>query len=119
MWIEHKFELQTGVAEMTRRKIAIHSRNVVGYLEFLMKYPDLWHNQTFELSCVYNENEEQVYKEMYTSKSWWKQQKEHPPQVTIIPILISNVKTVISVSHRDQIFWPVLITIRNLDAKIW
>lgn len=54
---------------------------------------------------------------MHTGKWWWKQQKEHPPQATIIPILISSDKTVMSLSHGDQTLWPVYITIGNLDAK--
>ncbi len=56
---------------------------------------------------------------MHTSKWWWKQQKKHPLQATIIPILISSDKTVISLNHGDQTLWPVYITIGNLDAKIW
>ena len=100
-WIEHKFEFQSGVAEMAKREIAIHSQNVVGCLKFLMRYPGFRHNQIFELSRVYNENEERVYNEMHTGKWWWKQQKEHPPQATIIPILISSDKTVMSLSHGD------------------
>ena len=67
-WIEHKFELQSGVAGMARREIAIHSQNVVGCLEFLMRHPGFRHNQTFEPSCVYNENEERVYNEMHTGE---------------------------------------------------
>ena len=102
---------------MARREIAIHLRNVVGCLEFLMKHPGFRHNQTFEPSYVYNENEERVYNKMHTGKWWWKQQKEHPPQATIIPILISSDKTVMSLSHGDQTLWPVYITIGNLDAK--
>ena len=46
---------------MVRQKIAIHLQNVGGWLKFLIKHPDFWHNQTFEPSCVYNKNEEQVY----------------------------------------------------------
>ena len=68
--IEHKFKFQSGVAGMARQKFAIYSQNVVGYLKFLMRYPDFWHNQTFEPSCVYNENEEQVYNEIHIGK-WW------------------------------------------------
>ncbi len=40
---------------------------------------------------------------MHTGEWWWKQQKEHPFQATIIPILISNDKMVMSPSHEDQI----------------
>ena len=116
-WIKHKFELQSGMAGMARQEIAIHLRNVVGCLEFLMRHPGFRHNQTFEPSRVYNENEERVYNEMHTGEWWWKQQKEHPPQATIIPILISSDKTVMSLSHGDQTLWPVYITIGNLDAK--
>ena len=102
---------------MAGQKIAIHLRNVMRCLEFLMKHPGFRHNQTFEPSYVYNENEERVYNKMHTGKWWWKQQKEHPPQATIIPILISSDKTVMSLSHGDQTLWPVYITIGNLDAK--
>ena len=88
-------------------------------LKFLIRHPGFWHNQTFEPSRVYNENEEQIYNEMHTGKWWWKQQKEHPSQATIIPILILSDKMVMSLSHWDQTLWPVYIIIKILDAKTW
>ena len=36
----------------------------------------------------------------------------------MIPIIISSDKMVMSFSYRDQILWPVYITIGNLDVKI-
>ena len=42
---------------------------------------------------------------------------EYPPKATIIPILLSSDKTVMSLSHGDQTLWPVYITISNLDSK--
>ena len=39
-------------------------------------------------------------------------------KVTIIPILLANDKTIISLSHKDQVVWPVYVTIGNFDAKI-
>ena len=70
--------------------------------QIFIRHPGFQHNQIFKPSCVYNENEEQVYNEMHTGKWWWKQQKEHFPQATIIPILISSDKTIMRLSHRDQ-----------------
>ncbi len=37
----------------------------------------------------------------------------------IISILLSSDKTIISLSYKDQILWPVYITIRNQDVKTW
>ena len=54
---------------------------------------------------------------MHTGDWWWNQQMEHPPKATIIPILLSSDKTVMSLSHGDQTLWPVYITIGNLDSK--
>ena len=68
--IKHKFELQNDMTGIARQKIAIYSQNVIKCLEFLMRHLRFWYNQTFELSSLYNENEEQVYNEMYTGK-WW------------------------------------------------
>ena len=56
---------------------------------------------------------------MHTRDWRWKQQIEHPPKATIIPILFSSDKIVISLSHENQILWPVYITIGNLDLKTW
>ncbi len=72
-WIKHKFEYQSDVAQMARQEIAIHSQNVVGCLEFLMEHLGFWHNQIYEPSHKYNENEQQVYNEMHTCEWWWKQ----------------------------------------------
>ncbi len=82
-----------------------------------MRYPGFRHDQTYEASRIYNENEQRVYNEMYTGKWWWKQQQKHPPQAIITPILILSNKTVMSLSHGDQILWPVYIIIGNLEAK--
>ncbi len=54
---------------------------------------------------------------MYTGNWWWKKQKELPAGATIIPILLASDKTVMSLSHGDQVLWPVYVTIGNLDAK--
>lgn len=37
---------------------------------------------------------------------------------TIIPIMIVSDKTIMSLSHRNQILWPVYVTINNLDTKM-
>ncbi len=54
---------------------------------------------------------------MHIGEWWWKQQKKHPSQATIIPILILSDKTVMSFSHWDKTLWLVYIIIGNLDAK--
>ena len=90
----------------------------MGCLKFLIGHLGFWHNQTYEPSCVYNENEHRVYNEMHIGEWWWKQQKKHPSQAIIIFILILSNKTVMSLSYEDQTLWPVYITIGNLDAKI-
>ena len=53
---------------MVKQKITIHLQNVVSCLKFLIEYPGFWYNQTYELSHIYNENEQQVYNKMHTSK---------------------------------------------------
>ncbi len=54
---------------------------------------------------------------MYTGNWWWEKQKKLLVGATIIPILLASEKTVMSLSHGDQVLWPVYITIGNLDAK--
>ena len=56
------------MARIARQKIAIHLQNVMGCLKFLMAHPGFWHNQTYGLFCIYNENKQQIYNEMYTNE---------------------------------------------------
>ena len=54
---------------------------------------------------------------MYTGNWWWEKQKELPAGATIISVLLASDKTIMSLSHGDQILWPVYVIIENLDAK--
>ena len=54
---------------------------------------------------------------MYMGNWWWEKQKKLPAGATIIPILLPSDKTVMSLSHEDQVLWPVYVTIGNLDTK--
>lgn len=53
---------------MARQKFVIHLQNMIECLEFLIRHPGFWHNQIYEPSCIYNENEDRVYNEMHTGK---------------------------------------------------
>ena len=54
---------------------------------------------------------------MHTGNWWWEKQKELSARATIILVLLASDKTIMSLSHGDQILWPVYVTIGNLDAK--
>lgn len=47
-----------------------------------------------------------------------KKQIELFARATIIPILLTSDKTIMSLSYENQIFWPVYIIINNLDIKM-
>ena len=65
-WIEHKYNVESGVFEIAGQEIAIESQNVLSCIKFLMGHSDFQHNQTYKPYCVYNQNEDQVYNEMHT-----------------------------------------------------
>jgi Plavaka transposase len=116
-WTEHKFELESGLEKIAGQNLTIQSRNVIDCLRFFMGHPGFRENQTYQPSRIYNQNNDRVYNEMYTDNLWWEKQKELPAGATIIPILLASDKTVMSLSHRDRVLWPVYVTIDNLDAK--
>ncbi len=82
-----------------------------------MGYPGFWENKTYQPSRIYNQNDDQVYNKMYMGNWWWEKQKKLPAGAIIIPILLASDKTIMSLSHGDQVLWPVYVTIGNLDAK--
>ena len=82
-----------------------------------MEHTGFWENQTYQPSRIYNQKEDWVYNEIYTGDWWWNKQIKLPTRATIIPIILVSDKIIISLSHGDQILWPVYVTIGNLDAK--
>ena len=69
-WIEHKYNVESGVSGIAGQEIAIQSRNVLSCIKFLMGHPGFQHNQTYEPCRVYNQNGDRVYNEMHTG-DWW------------------------------------------------
>ena len=65
-WIEHKYNVESGVSGITRQKIAIQSQNVLSCIKFLIEHPGFQHNQTYEPCHVYNQNGNRVYNKMHT-----------------------------------------------------
>lgn len=53
---------------MAGQQIATHLRNLIGCLEFFIGHPGFWHNHTYESSCIYNKNDQQVYNKMHTNE---------------------------------------------------
>lgn len=52
---------------------------------------------------------------MYTDNWWWEKRKKLFIRAIIIPILLASNQTIISFSYKDQVFWPVYVTIDNFD----
>ena len=69
-WIKHKYNVESGVSGIAGQEIAIQSQNVLSCIKFLMGHPGFQHNLIYEPCCVYNQNKDQVYNEMYTG-NWW------------------------------------------------
>lgn len=55
-WIEHKFDIESGIFGIARQKIAIQLQNILNCIKFLIKYLDFQHNQTYKPCHVYNQN---------------------------------------------------------------
>ena len=43
-WIDHKFELQSGMGGIAEREILIHSQNEIRCLKLFMGHPGFWVN---------------------------------------------------------------------------
>ncbi len=53
-WIEHRFDVESGVSGIARQEIAIRLRNVINCVESLMGHPGFQYNEIYEPCHVYN-----------------------------------------------------------------
>jgi hypothetical protein len=56
-----------------------------------------------------------AYNEMHTGDWWWHTQEKLPANGTVVPIILSSDKTMLSQNHGDVSVWPVYLTIGNLN----
>lgn len=59
-----------------------------------------------------------VYNELHTGDWWWETQTKLPPGATVVPILISVDKTLMTMLHGDTVCWPVYLTIGNIERDV-
>lgn len=114
---KHKFQLESGIDKIVSQNLSIQSRNMINCLGFFMGHLGIQENQIYQSSYIYNQNDDWVYNEMHRGNWWQEEQKEFPAEAIIILILLASDKTIMSLSHKDQVFWPVYVTIDNLDTR--
>ena len=113
---------KSGTDQSSQRRIIYH-RDVIDVVRFLLGHGPFENNLKYAPERHYtakldeDESASRVYNEMHTGDWWWRTQKDIPDGGTIIPILISSDKTVLSQHHGDMAMWPVYISIGNLDSK--
>ncbi|KAJ7274667.1 hypothetical protein C8J57DRAFT_1062559 [Mycena rebaudengoi] len=61
--------------------------------------------------------EVEIINEMWTANWWWELQKRLPPGVTIVPLILSSDKTMLSNFRGDNSAWPVYLTIGNIGKE--
>ncbi|KAJ7654795.1 hypothetical protein B0H17DRAFT_1214266 [Mycena rosella] len=60
----------------------------------------------------------QVVNEMWTAEWWWEIQKHLPAGITIVPLILSSDKTMLSNFRGDNSAWPVYLTIGNIGKEM-
>ena len=109
--------------DQSNQRYTIYYRDIINIIRFLLEHGPFENNLKYTPERYYivrleeDESTSRVYNEMYTGNWWWRTQEQIPDGGTVIPILISSDKTVLSQHHGDMAMWPVYISIGNLDSE--
>jgi hypothetical protein len=114
----HKATISTAglVAGMPRRKYTIRYRNALSVVRFLLGFPAFRDEMTYAPVHLHTPEGNRVYSELHTADWWWETQQKLPPNATVVPIMLSSDKTMLSQHRGDVSVWPVYLTIGNLSS---
>jgi hypothetical protein len=119
-WEERSIEVRGQINGAKPESHVLIYRPIRQCLEFLLGHTPFASDLTWGPVRKYYEDdtgESRVYDEMHTANWWWEKQLELPPGATIVPVIISSDKTLMTHLRGDQSVWPLYITVGNLSRS--
>ncbi len=96
----------------------IQYRNVINILKFLLKHHSFASNLKYASIKVYNVSENQMYMKMHINIWWWDMQALISEDNTIVSVLLTTDKIMLTQHHKNKFTWSVYIIIDNLNQAI-
>ena len=105
--------LALGIPQAT---YTIRYRNVLSVVKFLIGFTPFRDEMSYAPIKLFTPQGLRAYNEMHTGDWWWETQEKLPDSATVVPIILSSDKTMLSQHHGDVSVWPVYLTIGNLNS---
>ena len=93
-------------------------RDILAAIRFLLGHKPFKEHLVYAPIQVFTPNDARVFSDMHTGDWRWDVQQELPDGATVVPLLLSTDKTVLTQHHGDLSLWPVYLTIGNLDRTV-
>lgn len=58
-------KLGSSIDKLVGQNLTIQSQNMIDYLRFFIRISGFWENQTYKLSCIYNQNKAYIYNKIH------------------------------------------------------
>ena len=114
-WRSQIFTVESVYDEITDQKYIIQYYDVIDTLCFLLDHQSFYNNLIYASVQHYNDDAKWVYSEMHTEEWWWQTQTELLSSVTLVSLLISIDKTMLTQHQSDISVWLIYLTIENLN----
>jgi hypothetical protein len=94
-------------------------RDVTACVRFLVGHRPFAKNMSWApIRQYHGRNDVRAYNEMHTGEWWWRTQEKLDSGATVVPIILSSDKTLMTKLQGDQTAWPVYITIGNINRGL-
>lgn len=118
-WRTQDLHIAHDEQDKSRMTYVVKYRRVLPVIEFLLSFPPFAPYLHYTPERHFDDWGDRIYHEMYTGEWWWDVQHQlDDPFATIVPLLISSDKTLLTNHHGDQSAWVVYLTIGNLDRSV-
>ena len=119
-WFIEEFEEEvtytTSGVRASQQMFTIHFRNPVTCLRQILRHVPFASDLSYQPVKKFRDGK-RVYNEMNTADWWWETQHKIPEGGTVIPIMFSTDKTLLTEFSGDRTAWPVYMTTGNLSKK--
>ncbi len=102
-------------SEIKTNIFKIQYRNMINILKFLLKHCSFASNLKYASIKVYNINKNQMYMKMHINIWWWNTQALISEDDTIVSVLLTTDKIMLTQHHENKFAWFVYIIVDNLN----
>jgi hypothetical protein len=117
-WLKQDRNINFKMKDELDMIVKVQYRDVIKEVKFFLSHQSFIRDLFYAFIRQFNDDNQRIYTKMHIEDWWWKTQKKILEKTTIVSLLITSNKTMLSQHQNDRAVWFVYLAIDNLSRDL-